>query len=192
MRAKFPFLHNILDTLVILDVYKGVMHMALHKIDIALGPEATLNALSEKYPERGFLKYRSADDHRKFMLLDVSDEKTVFQSGLNYKVIQTLGRVELGEDDILELRYMTLDSDEQKVMQSIIDSWDDRNKRPLGLKSYVETRSLKQDYEFLLINSWEDEHDFLRWHNSENNTMAQFGHAGNKSAVVNQYVSAGK
>lgn len=28
------------------------------------------------------------------MLLDVSDEKTVFQSGLNYKVIQTLGRVE--------------------------------------------------------------------------------------------------
>ena len=65
MRAKFPFLHNILDTLVILDVYKGVMLMDLHKIDIALGPEATLNALSEKYPERGFLKYRSADDRRK-------------------------------------------------------------------------------------------------------------------------------
>lgn len=126
------------------------------------------------------------------MMLDVSDEKTVFQSGLYYKVIQTLGRVELDEDDILELRYMTLDSDEQKVMQSIIDFWDDRNKRPLGLKSYVETRSLKQDYEFLLINSWEDEHDFLQWHNSENNTPAQFGHAGNKSAVVNQYVSAGK
>ena len=79
------------------------------------------------------------------MLLDVSDEKKVFQSGLNYKVIQTLGRVELDEDDILELCYMTLDSDEQKVMQSIIDSWDDRNKRPLVLKSYVETRSLKQD-----------------------------------------------
>ena len=126
------------------------------------------------------------------MLLDVSDEKTVFQSGLNYKVIQTLGRVELGEDDILELRYMTLDSDEQKVMQSIIDSWDDRNKRPLGLKSYVETRSLKQDYEFLLIDSWEDEHDFLQWDNSEKNTLAQFGHAGNRSAVVNQYVSARK
>ena len=122
------------------------------------------------------------------MLLDVSDEKTVFQSGLNYKVIQTLGRVEPGEDDILELHYMMLDSDEQKVMQSIIDSWDDRNKRPLGLK----TRSLKQDYEFLLINSWKDEHDFLQWHNSENNTPAQFDHAGNKSAVVNQYVSAEK
>lgn len=95
------------------------------------------------------------------MLLDVSDEKTVFQSGLNYKVIQTLGRVELGEDDILELRYMTLDSDEQKGMQSI-------------------------------IYSWEDEHDFLQLHNSENNTPARFGHAGNKSAVVNQYVSARK
>ena len=126
------------------------------------------------------------------MLLDVSDEKTVFQSGLNYKVIQTLERVELGEDDILDLRYMTLDSDEQKVMQSIIDSWDDRNKRPLGLKSYVETCSLKQDYEFLLMNSWKDKHDFLQWHNSENSMPAQFGHAGNKSAVVNQYVSAGK
>ncbi|SFG59711.1 hypothetical protein [Ligilactobacillus ruminis] len=97
------------------------------------------------------------------MLLNVSDEKTVFQSGLNYK-----------------------------VMQSIIDSWDDRNKRPLVLKSYVETRSLKQDYKFLLINSWEDEHDFLQLHNSENNTPARFGHASNKSAVVNQYVSAGK
>lgn len=126
------------------------------------------------------------------MLLDVSDEKTVFQSGLNYKVIQTLGRVELGEDDIFELHYMTLDSDEQRVMQSIIDSWDDMNKRPLGLKSYVETRSLKQNYEFLLINSWEDEHDFIQWHNSENNTPAQFGHDGNKSAVVNQYVITGK
>lgn len=59
------------------------------------------------------------------MLLDVSGEKTVFQSGLNYRVIQTLGEVELAENDILELRYMTLDSDEQKVMQSILDSWDD-------------------------------------------------------------------
>lgn len=162
--------------------------MALNEINIALGPEATMNMLLEKYPERHFLKYRSADDHRKFMLLDVSGEKTVFQSGLDYKVIQTLGKVILGENDILELRYMTLDSDEQKVMQSILDSWDDREKRPLGLKSYVETRSVKQDYEFLLINSWEDEHDFLQWDNSEDNKLTQFGHAGNKSAVVNQYI----
>lgn len=163
--------------------------MALHEINIALGPEATINMLIEKYPERHFLKYRSSDDHRKFMLLDVSGEKTVFQSGLNYHVIQTLGEVELAENDILELRYMTLDSDEQKVMQSILDSWDDEKKRPLGLKSYVELRSIKQDYEYLLINSWEDEHDFLQWDNSSNNQLTQFGHAGNKAAVVNQYQS---
>ena len=94
--------------------------MALHEINIALGPEATINMLLEKYPERHFLKYKSLDDHRKFMLLDVSGEKTVFQSGLNYRFIQTLGEVELSENAILELRYMTLDSDEQKVMQSIL------------------------------------------------------------------------
>lgn len=95
--------------------------MALHEINIALGPEATINMLIEKYPERHFLKYKSLDDHRKFMLLDVSGEKTVFQSGLNYRFIQTFGEVELSENAILELRYMTLDSDEQKVMQSILD-----------------------------------------------------------------------
>ena len=151
--------------------------MALHEINIALGPEATINMLLEKYPERHFLKYKSLDDHRKFMLLDVSGEKTVFQSGLNYRFIQTLGEVELSENAILELRYMTL------------DSWDDEKKRPLGLKSYVELRSIKQDYEYLLINSWEDEHDFLQWNSSSDNQLTQFGHAGNKSAVVNQYQS---
>ncbi len=41
--------------------------MALHEINIALGPEATVNMLLEKYPERHFLKYKSLDDHRKFM-----------------------------------------------------------------------------------------------------------------------------
>ena len=75
--------------------------MALHEINIALGPEATINMLLEKYPERHFLKYKSLDDHRKFMLLDVSGEKTVFQSGLNYRFIQTLGEVELSENAIL-------------------------------------------------------------------------------------------
>lgn len=44
---------------------------------------------------------------------------------MNYRFIQTLGEDELSENAILELRYMTLDSDEQKVMQSILDSWDD-------------------------------------------------------------------
>ena len=56
--------------------------MALHEINIALGPEATINMLIEKYPERHFLKYRSSDDHRKFMLLDVSGEKKRFSIGV--------------------------------------------------------------------------------------------------------------
>ncbi|SEM34967.1 hypothetical protein SAMN05216431_101183 [Ligilactobacillus sp. WC1T17] len=161
--------------------------MALHEVRLALGPEKTLDMICEKYPAKHFAKFQAAADHHKFLLVDASDEAAVFQSGLDYKVMRTFSFKDFEQCPWLELRYLTLDTDQQKVMQSILDSWDSDDVRPLGLKQFAFLQSEKHDYEFVLVNCWEDEHDFIKWDNSSDNKVAQFGHAGNRKALVTLY-----
>ena len=82
---------------------------------------------------------------------------------------------------------MTLNEDEQKVFKSIFKSWDSVAKRPTGLNSSVMVHSEKDNFEFLLINAWEDENTFMVWNNNCSNQMNQFGHDGNATPVVKTY-----
>lgn len=159
--------------------------MALNEINFALGPKDMLEMIAKRHAERNFLFYRSVSKHDEYLLVDVSGQKSVFESGLNYRVLTEIE--DTNWDGLLELRYLTLDTDQQKVFSAVIDSWKNKAVRPLGLMSAKVLISLKKDFQFVLLNNWENEEDQLAWSHASNNQIAQFGHDGNKAAVVRLY-----
>ena len=93
--------------------------MSLNEINFALGPEKMLTTLSDRYADRNFLLYRALANKDGYLLVDISGEPTVFESGLNYRVLKEID--ETNWDGLLELRYVTLDTDHQKFsMQSLM------------------------------------------------------------------------
>ncbi|MCR1901792.1 antibiotic biosynthesis monooxygenase [Ligilactobacillus apodemi] len=159
--------------------------MALNEINFALGPEKMLATISERYADRDFLLYKAIAKQNEYLLVDISDQSSVFETGLNYRVLKEIGTDDW--DGLLELRYVTLDTDQQKVFNAVVDSWVNPAVRPTGLKTSKLLISLKKDFQFLLMNVWEDEADYLAWNDSPENKVAQFGHDGNQAPVDKLY-----
>ena len=162
----------------------------LTELSLTLGSKKTLLALKQQHADRDLLLFRSAFDQTKYLLADISGQKTVFNTGLEYKVIKISHFKDIRKDDYFELRYLTLDEDEQTVFNSLMEGWHSEHTQPLGLLESVVLRSKNKSYEYLLINIWQHEHDFLAWNSSNKNELARFGHGGNKKPLISQYVFA--
>lgn len=165
--------------------------MSFREIHYTFGPETTLREIQKKYSERQMILYRSVSTESRFMLLDVSGKESIFKGGLSYQVYQKFNFTTFNWDALLEMRYLTLDNEEQKVFHSIVDSWDRKDARPFGLDSTIITKSEKHNFEYMMLNFWEGEEDFMDWDNATDNALAKFGHAGNKGALVTVYKKVG-
>ena len=71
-----------------------------------------------------------------------------------------------------------------------MDKWVRKDGRPFGLNETVILQSEKKNFEFLMINVWEAEADFVDWTNLKDNELQQFGNAGNDQALVVEYKRA--
>ena len=80
-----------------------------------------------------------------------------------------------------------MDTEQQKIFNAHLDKWDDSFNRPVGLKSTLVGHDERKDYEFLMINIWEDQEDYVEWENESDNEFREFGHGGNAQALVAQY-----
>lgn len=165
--------------------------MLSKKLSLTFGPEKELKEIIAAHPERKFKLFHAADDNSEFMLMDCSGKESMFHSGLDYYICGEINPNENSTNGYIECRYVTLNEDEQKVFKSIFKSWDAEAKRPVGLDSSVLVHSLKDNFEFLLINQWEDENVFMVWDNDKDNQMNQFGHDGNSTPVVKTYREIG-
>lgn len=160
--------------------------MTLRKISLTFGPLGELKKIIASHPDRQFKLFLETDSNSEYMLLDYSGKETIFHSGLAYMIEDVAGNQD-APVGYIECRYVTLNEDEQKVFKSIFKSWNSVDKRPTGLNSSVMGRSTKDNFEFLLINAWEDENTFMVWNNDRSNQMNQFGHDGNLTPVVKTY-----
>lgn len=161
--------------------------MLSKEISLTFGPLNELKKIIADHSDRTFKLFSEADSESGYMLLDCSGKKTIFHSGLNYTVEGIVENLEDLPTSYIECRYVTLNEDEQKVFKSIFKSWSSVEKRPTGLISSVEAHSMKDNFEFLLVNAWEDENTFMVWNNNNSNKMNQFGHDGNATPVVKTY-----
>lgn len=161
-------------------------NMMSQEISLTFGPLEELKKIIADNSDRQFKLFLATDSTLEYMLLDYSGKKTLFHSGLNYNIEGVVGDRE-EKPGYIECRYVTLNEDEQKVFKSIFNSWNSVDKRPTGLTSSVMVHSMKDNFEFLLINAWEDENTFMVWNNEKSNQMNQFGHDGNATPVVKTY-----
>lgn len=155
-----------------------------------MGSRKTLVQIKEQNKDRDLLLFRCADDHSKYLLADISGQPTIFNAGLEYQVNKMSRFKAVQKEDYFELRYLTLDEDEQKVFNSMMEGWHSEHTQPLGLVESLVLRSKSKSYEYLLINIWQHEHDFLAWNSSKNNELINFGHGGNKKPLISEYVLA--
>lgn len=161
-------------------------NMMAQEISLTFGPLEELKKIIANHPDRQFKLFLETDSNTEYMLLDYSGKETIFHSGLNYTIEGVVGN-QADAAGYVECRYVTLNEDEQKVFKSIFKSWNSIDKRPTGLSSSIMAHSMKDDFEFLLINVWEDENTFMVWDNDQSNQMNQFGHDGNATPVVKTY-----
>src|SRR5690554_698018 len=101
---------------------EGAIIMAVEKVSLAFGPEKGLRLEQEKYPERHLKLLKSVTDENKFLLLDSSNQKSIFHAGLNYET-----RHEIGEESwqgFFEFRYFTLAPEQKDLLASLVQKWE--------------------------------------------------------------------
>lgn len=164
---------------------KEAVKMTLRKLSIALGPKQTLTDIRATHPDRKMIMLREADDRAKYALVDQSGKDSVFATDLHFQLLRTIDFQDW--QGYIEFRYLTLDNDERKVFDSLITTWDDPVKRPIGLQGTAVFEQDDHNYQYLMINEWENEAAYVTWANASDNPLARFGYSGNKRAVVNRY-----
>lgn len=157
----------------------------LKNLNLTFGPEKQLQEIIENNKDRQMVLLESVTDSEKFALLDISNEESIFHSQLDYRIYHTINLKEW--NGFFEFRYVTLDTEQQKIFNAHLGKWDDPFNRPVGLKSTLVGHDERKDYEFLMINIWEDQEDYVEWENESDNEFREFGHGGNAKALVAQY-----
>lgn len=167
---------------------KGANAMNVEKISLALGPEDVLRAKQQKYSDRDLKLLESVTDENKFMLLDKSNKKTVFGSGLNYVTQHEVGKETW--DGYYEFRYFTLNTDQNKLLESLMQKWENDYDIPVGLKYSLVLHVPRKNLQYLMINVWDSDIDFFDWNTSPNNQLNQFGYNENSEPYITHFVIA--
>lgn len=162
--------------------------MTVEKISLALGPEEDLRAKQQKYPERDLKLLKSVVDEDKFILLDKSNQKTVFGSGLNYVTQHEIGQ-EVWEG-YFEFRYFTLNTKQHGILEALLQKWENSYEIPTGLRYSLITHVPRKNLQYLMINVWDSDIDFFDWNTAANNEINQFGYNENSKPYISHFMLA--
>lgn len=162
--------------------------MNVEKISLALGPEDVLRAKQHKYSDRDLKLLKSVTDEDKFMLLDKSNKKTVFGSGLNYVTQHEIGKENW--EVYFEFRYFTLKTDQNKLLESLMQKWENGYEIPVGLRYSLVLHVPRKNLQYLMINVWDSDIDFFDWNTSAKNELNQFGYNENSEPYISHFVIA--
>ena len=162
--------------------------MAVEKISLAIGPEEGLRAKQQKYPERDLKLLKSVIDEDKFMLLDKSNLKTVFGSGLNYVTEHEIGKEVW--DGYFEFRYFTLSTKQRGILEALLQKWENGYEIPVGLRYSLIAHVPRKNLQYLMLNVWNSDIDFFDWNTAKSNQINQFGYNENSKPYISHFMLA--
>ncbi|KRL04800.1 hypothetical protein [Liquorilactobacillus oeni] len=124
-------------------------------IYITFGSDSVLKTVQDNYSKRRFLKLTSFENNQKHALIDISNQETVFESGVGFKILK--GKFSIQPAAKYYFNYFMLDEQEQKkwLSPSILT--------PAQSSQYVLCQSLKHDFNFLIITTWKNDANYLSW-----------------------------
>lgn len=162
--------------------------MTVEKISLALGPEDVLRAKKNKYPERDLKLLKSVTDENKFILLDKSNQKSVFGSGLNYVTQSEIGKENW--DGYYEFRYFTLNTEQRGLLESLMQKWENGYEIPVGLRYSLVLHVPRKNLQYLMLNIWDSDIDFFDWNTAATNEINQFGYNENSRPYISHFMLA--
>ena len=122
---------------------------------LTFGSNAILSSLQAKHAQRHFLKLTSFENNQEYALLDITSQKSLFKSGVDFKI--RTGKFEALPTAKYYFNYFMLDEQEQKKWLGTTLL------KPEQSKQYLFCQSLKHDFNFLTITTWEKHADYLSW-----------------------------
>lgn len=162
----------------------------LDRISLTVGAPMAIKYVMDEYPERRMLYFKNAERER-YMLMDITGGKQVLlSSDLQFNLLYDNEADTDIWDGFFELRYVTLDKDEKKVFNSLLDEWRLPSTRPAGLlRTIVGQKKHPRGGEYLLITIWDTKGAYLAWRKQPvtQNRFLQFEYSGGPGALVKQY-----
>lgn len=155
-----PFFWTILN-----DELKKIGDVSLiNRINTALGAEYFLKSIVRNNSSRSFIMLSPIVKYNNSYLLDISDDNSIFYSGLDFRV-----RYHVGADSwqgFYHFKYITLSDEESKVYLAQVQSFISKQKNPDGMVAYYTLQSLSKGYNYVFLTIWKQQSDFANWRKS--------------------------
>lgn len=135
------------------------------KISATFGTRKILTMIQQQHADRDLLLMQANATEDRYMLLDLSGEKTVFSSPVSYDVLLAKGN----EDwhGMTSFIFMDLPIEEQKVFNSKFTAFRAEFEKPNGLKHFWILREAKNDAAFVIVTNWHSDSEYAVWLRSE-------------------------
>ncbi|KRL03003.1 hypothetical protein [Liquorilactobacillus capillatus] len=128
----------------------------MKKLHLTFGSTPVISQLRKRKKDLALTQLYSLSGTENDLLLDLSETSSPFVGGISFKIIS--GSLLKKANYYFVFSYFTLNSDEQKVFLPLFE----RSKAD----NIILARSLKHDFNFLLISLWSNQEDFFHWSNS--------------------------
>lgn len=135
-----------------------------NQISMAFGSGQILTSIQKNNPNRNLVMYSSTNKINTAMLLDISGERSVFNSPVIFDIL-----AKVGEDDNNNfVNFITLDLnfDQQKVFDARINLLMSTD-LPSKMNSMYSMHYNKDISKRVILTTWNDQDDFRKWEQNE-------------------------
>jgi len=131
------------------------------KISATFGTRKILTMIQQKHADRDLLLMQANATEDRYMLLDLSGEKSVFASPVSYDVLLSKGTADW--HGMTSFIFMDLPIEEQKVFNSKFNAFRTEYEKPNGLKHFMILREAKNDAAFVIVTNWHSDSEYAVW-----------------------------
>lgn len=132
-----------------------------NQISTTFGSMPILSNIQNKYPDRKLIMYSATNKPNTIMLLDQTNEKSVFSSPVNFDILAKTGNQNLN----LFINFTTifLGPEQQQVFDSKINLL--MTDLPYGMETIYSMHYQKDINRRVILTSWQNPSDFNVWKN---------------------------
>ena len=131
------------------------------KIAATFGTRKILTMIQQQNADSDLLLMQANATEDRYMLLDLTGEKTVFSSPVTYDVLLSKGSADW--HGMTSFIFIDLPEEEQKVFKSKFSSFRHDYNKPDGLKHFWILRESKNNSAFVIVTNWHSDSEYAVW-----------------------------
>lgn len=136
----------------------------IKSISATFGSKPVLQEVIKRHPERQFKLLQSNSTQQQLQLLDISDQPTIFQSAVEYRVLGHCGNNDFR--GLMNFEFFKLEPDGQKTLRSAVNN-SLLNDPPLKLSAAYLLENKYASNELIVLTIWPTFKDLNDWKKSD-------------------------